>query len=285
MKTEIIQRLHKNFEDYVNHTEEGVEFWYARDLQLLLGYTQWRNFQNAIDKSKESCKNAKEDTENHFRDERKRTPVGTGAFREIEDIMLTRYACYLIAQNGDPRKEAIAFAQSYFAVQTRKQEIIQEHLTTIERLKARQKLRDTETELSKKLYERGVDKDGFGRIRSKGDQALFGGYSTPEMKERLGLPHNRPIADFLPTITISAKDLATEITNFNVEKQNLNGEPPITDEHVKNNSEVRGLLVKRGIKPEDLPPEEDVKKLDRKILSEEKKMIQSGGRLQGKTLI
>jgi len=251
----------------------------------LLGYTQWRNFQNAIDKSKESCKNAKEDTENHFRDERKRTPVGTGAFREIEDIMLTRYACYLIAQNGDPRKEAIAFAQSYFAVQTRKQEIIQEHLTTIERLKARQKLRDTETELSKKLYERGVDKDGFGRIRSKGDQALFGGYSTPEMKERLGLPHNRPIADFLPTITISAKDLATEITNFNVEKQNLNGEPPITDEHVKNNSEVRGLLVKRGIKPEDLPPEEDVKKLDRKILSEEKKMIQSGGRLQGKTLI
>jgi DNA-damage-inducible protein D len=279
MKPEIIQRLHKNFEDYVNHNDHGVEFWYARDLQSLLGYTQWRNFQNAIDKAKESCKNAKEDAINHFRDSTKRIAVGTGAYRDIEDIMLTRYACYLIAQNGDPRKEEIAFAQSYFAVQTRKQEIIQEHLITLERLKARQKLKDTETELSKKLYERGVDSEGFARIRSKGDEALFGGYTTTQMKDRLNVPQNRPVADFLPTITISAKDLATEITNFNVEKENLIGEPPITGEHVKNNSEVRGLLVKRGIKPEELPPEEDVKKIDRRILSEERKMLRTSGRL------
>lgn len=281
MKSEVIQRLHRNFEDYV-HYMNGIEFWYARDLQALLGYTEWRNFQNAVEKAKESCINSKQDIENHFREVKKKISIGQASYREITDIMLTRYACYLIAQNGDPRKDEIAFAQSYFAVQTRKQELIQNHILLIERIKARKRLKDSETELSRNIYERGVDSDGFARIRSKGDQALFGGYSTKNIKEKLDIPQSRPLADFLPTVTISAKNLATEITNFNVEKEDLQGEPPITDEHVRNNQEIRGLLLKRGIRPEDLPPEEDIKRLERMTHAQEKKLQKSGGKLTGK---
>lgn len=281
MKSEVIQRLHRNFEDYV-HYMNGIEFWYARDLQALLGYTEWRNFQNTVEKAKESCINSKQDIENHFREVKKKISIGQASYREITDIMLTRYACYLIAQNGDPRKDEIAFAQSYFAVQTRKQELIQNHILLIERIKARKRLKDSETELSRNIYERGVDSDGFARIRSKGDQALFGGYSTKNIKEKLDIPQSRPLADFLPTVTISAKNLATEITNFNVEKEDLQGEPPITDEHVRNNQEIRGLLLKRGIRPEDLPPEEDIKRLERMTHAQEKKLQKSGGKLTGK---
>ncbi|OPX72026.1 MAG: DNA-damage-inducible protein D [Methanoregulaceae archaeon PtaB.Bin108] len=280
MKSEVIQRLHKNFEDYVNHEDE-IEFWYARDLQTLLGYTEWRNFQNAVDRAKESCKNAKQDVENHFRNVKKRILIGQSSYREISDVMLTRYACYLIAQNGDPRKDEIAFAQSYFAVQTRKQELIQDHILLIERLKARKRLKESETELSRNIYERGVDSEGFARIRSKGDQALFGGYTTKKIKEKFDIPQTRPLADFLPTVTISAKNLATEITNFNVEKEDMQGEPPITDEHIKNNQEIRGLLLKRGIKPEELPPEEDIKKLEKMTVVQEKELQKSSGKLIG----
>lgn len=253
--------------------DENTEFWYARDLQVLLGYTDWRNFLKVIEKSRESARNAGAAVQNHFVDVNKMVSIGSGAERPIEDVMLTRYACYLIAQNGDPRKESIAFAQTYFAVQTRKQELIEERLRLQERLQARQKLTESETELSRNIYERGVDDQGFGRIRSKGDSALFGGNTTAQMKKKLGAPSNRPLADFLPTVTIAAKNLAAEITNHNVRQNDLQGEFAITGEHVQNNASVRKMLRERGIKPEDLPPEEDIKKLERRVRSAEKKLI------------
>lgn len=280
MRSEIVHRLHKDFEDFV-HVKEGVEFWYARDLQVLLGYTQWRNFLNVVEKAQESCKNSNNAILDHFADVSKLILLPKGGEREIEDIMLTRYACYLIAQNGDPRKDEIAFAQSYFAVQTRKQEIIEEHLRLGERLKARKQLRDSETELSRIIYERGVDGEGFANIRSKGDKALFGGFSTKDMKRRLAVPEKRPLADFLPTVTITAKNLATEITNFNVEKRDLQGETPIAEEHVQNNTDVRDLLVKRGIRPEALPAEEDLQKLERRVKSQEKHLAKKSGKIAG----
>ena len=274
MKREIIVKLRKTFEEAA-FDYQGVECWSARELQILLNYTEWRNFENVINKAKEACKSSKQEVVDHFVDVNKMVQIGSGTEKSIPDVLLTRYACYLIAQNGDPRKEEIAFAQSYFAIQTRKQEILEERILLAERLEAREKLTATETELSELIYEKGVDNSGFGRIRSQGDCALFGGNNTSEMKRKLGVPENRPLADFLPTITIKAKDLATEITNFNVKKNDLSGEKSITNEHVKNNREVRELLGKSGIKPEELPPEEDIKKLARRVKTNEKNIANS----------
>lgn len=278
MDKNIIVRLNKSFDEYA-YEQGGVEYWLARELQVLLEYEDWRNFINVIEKAKVSCSNSGQNSADHFVDVNKMVSIGSGTKREVDDLMLTRYACYLIAQNGDPRKESIAFAQSYFAVQTRKYEILEERITLGERLNARQKLVANETELSKNIYERGVDDQGFGRIRSKGDQALFGGFTTVQMKHKLEIPENRPLADFLPTITIKAKDLATEITNFNVKKKDMRGEDQITGEHIKNNKDVRGVLAKSGIKPEELPPEEDLKKLERRVKNDEKKMIKGTDKL------
>lgn len=275
MKQDLIQKLHTSFEEAA-YEQDGVEYWLARDMQMLLGYDDWKNFIKVIAKAKDACANSNQIIGDHFSDIGKMVSLGSGAKRQISDIMLTRYACYLIAQNGDPAKETIAFAQTYFAVQTRKQELIEERLRLIERLQAREKLEATETELSRLIYERGVDSQGFARIRSKGDAALFGGHNTLEMKKKLGVPENRPLADFLPTITIKAKDFAAEITNFNVKKEDLQGESEITQEHVKNNSDVRKLLVDRDIKPEELPAEEDVKKLERRVKGETEKALQGG---------
>jgi DNA-damage-inducible protein D len=272
MKKELIATLRKKFEDAAYY-EGDVEYWVARDLQLLLGYDEWRNFEKVIDRAKESCENSGQSMFDHFVEVNKMVKIGSGTERQVEDIMLSRYACYLIAQNGDPKKDQIAFAQSYFALQTRKQELLEERIALTERLFAREKLTATETELSKTIYERGVDNEGFGRIRSRGDQALFGGYTTVQMKKKLGVSSNRPLADFLPTITIKAKDFAAEITNFNIKKKNMVGEHDITGEHIKNNRDVRGTLKKRGIAPEELPPEEDIKKLERKVSSSNKKML------------
>ena len=269
MEKSSIIKLNKLFEEYV-YEKDGIEYWLARELQELLEYSQWRNFVNVIDKAKISCKNSENEISDHFADVSKTIAMPKGATKEIEDIMLTRYACYLIAQNGDPKKEKIAFAQSYFAIQTRKQELLEERIQLMERLQAREKLAATETELSKNIFERGVDNSGFARIRSKGDWALFGGSNTNVMKQKLGIKENRPLADFLPTITITAKQLATEITNFNVRKEDIKGEIKITDEHIKNNTDVRNLLGKSGIKPEELPIEEDIKKLERKVKSIDK---------------
>ena len=280
MEKSIVTKLHKNFEEYA-HEKDGVEFWYARELQKLLGYGRWENFENAIGKAKIACEKANQRVSDHFADVTKTIAMPKGATKEILDIMLTRYACYLIAQNGDPRKDEIAFAMTYFAVQTRKQEVVEERLAQWERIQAREKLSLSEKELSGILFERGVDGQGFARIRSKGDAALFGGYSTSDMKARLGVPEKRPLADFLPSVTIKAKDLASEITNFNVRKdRSLQGENIITDEHVKNNRNIRDVLGKSGIQPENLPPEEDVKKLGRKLKSEDRKLPKAAKKLR-----
>lgn len=252
--------------------QADIEFWYARELQVLLEYADWRNFLKVVEKAKESTQSAGAEADNHFVGVTKMITLGKGAEREIDDIVLTRYACYLIAQNGDPRKEPIAFAQTYFAIQTRKQELIEERLLLQDRLHARRKLTAAETELSQNIFERGVDDAGFGRIRSKGDFALFGGHTTAAMKAKLAVPDNRPLADFLPTVTIAAKNLATEITNHNVRQHDLHGEPAITQEHVKNNKSIRKMLAESDIKPENLPPEEDLKKLERRIKADEKRL-------------
>jgi len=271
MEIKIINQLHVCFEE-VARKEDDIEFWYARDIQKLLGYNEWRNFVLVINKAAQTCQNSGHAIGDHFVDVNKMVSLGSGSQREVDDIKLTRYACYLIAQNGDSKKNEIAFAQTYFAVQTRKQEIIEQRIAELERLEAREKLSQSEKQLSGILFERGVDSQGFARIRSKGDQALFGGNTTQKMKEKLGVSESRALADFLPTITIKAKDFANEITSFNTTRDNIRGEQQITQEHVKNNTTVREALKQSNIYPESLPRAEDVKKIGRKIQSENKKL-------------
>lgn len=271
MKLEEIKDLFHKFENAASELE-GVECWSARDLQVLLGYSKWENFEKVIEKAKDACKNVGEQIEYHFPDIRKTIPMPKGAEKEIDDILLTRYACYLIAQNGDSRKEEISFAQNYFAVQTRRAELVEQRLLEFERVKAREKLSQTEKQLSGVLYERGVDSQGFAIIRSKGDQALFR-LNTQMLKKKMGVPDNRPVADFLPTISIKAKDLAAEMTGLNVQSKDLKGQSKIEKEHIDNNLAVRNMLTNRGIIPENLPPAEDVKKLQRKLDSDEKKVL------------
>lgn len=280
MKSEEIKQLFEQFENAAAELE-GVECWSARDLQVLLGYTKWENFEKVIQKGKDACKNVGEEIAYHFPDVRKTIPMPKGAEKEIDDILLTRYACYLIAQNGDSRKQEIAFAQNYFAVQTRKAELVEQRFLEFERVKAREKLSQTEKQLSGILYERGVDSQGFALIRSKGDQALFK-LSTQTLKKKMGVPDNRPVADFLPTISIKAKDLAAEMTGLNVQTRDLTGQTKIEKEHIDNNQAVRDMLTNRGIIPEKLPPAEDIKKLQRKLDNDEKKLLKKNARKKSK---
>lgn len=282
MDTQKIQQYKNAFDliakEIKDDASNTIEVWYARELQQVLGYTRWENFVVAISRAIESCKTLKVNVDDHFREVTKMVLLGSGSQRKVQDFMLTRYACYLIAQNGDPKKEEIAFAQSYFALQTRKTELIEERLQQIARLDTRERLRSSEKQLSRNIYERGVDEKGFARIRSKGDYALFGGLTTEQMKQRLGIKSGA-LADYLPTLTIAAKNLATEMTNYNVEQKNLHGENSITAEHVQNNRSVRGMLGQRGIKPEELPPAEDIKKVERRVAKEEKSIIKETPKL------
>lgn len=258
--------------------ESDMEVWFARELQPLLGYARWENFQVAINRAIDSCISQSINVDDHFREVTKMITIGKGGKRPVQDYILTRFACYLIAQNGDPKKEEVAFAQGYFAVQTRRAELIAEHLNLIARIEARDRLRASEKQLSQNIYERGVDDRGFGRIRSKGDTILFGGFTTAMMKKRLGVKAGA-LADHLPTLTIAAKNLATEMTNYNVEQKNLYGEDSITKEHCGNNRSVRDMLGQRGIKPEELPAAEDIKKVERRVASNEKKIERTSSKL------
>ena len=272
---DLIVKEIKDDEDY------GIEVWYARELQQVLGYARWENFILTIGRAIESCRTLGIDIDDHFREVTKMVQLGSGSERPIQDFMLTRYACYLIAQNGDPKKEEVAFAQSYFAVQTRRAELIEERINEIARLDTRERLRASEKQLSRNIFQRGVDDKGFGRIRSKGDQALFGGLTTEQMKLRLGIKSGA-LADRLPALTIAAKNLATEMTNYNVEQKDLYGEMNITPEHIQNNRSVRGMLGQRGIKPEELPPAEDIKKVERRVAKDEKLMQKGNSKLPKK---
>lgn len=283
MDKSVIADLHNRFENAAHH-HDGVTYWFAREIQPLLEYERWENFEKAIDRAKIACSTADQLVENHFREVTKKVDLGLGSTRQISDYMLTRYACYLIAQNGDPKKEPIAFAQSYFALQTRKQELLEEHLQLAERLQARSKLTETEKQLSSTLYQHGVDDRGFAIIRSRGDNALFGGYNTTAMKKRLGVGSGRALADFLPTVTLKAKEFAAALTDFNVRKRSLSGVNQIGDEHVRNNLDVRDVMAKSNIRPEDLPPEEDIKKLERRVKTQETKLLRSEMGLQGKNV-
>ena len=275
MRKEEVDRLRVRFDDYAHTDEDGVEYWLARDIMRPLGYARWENFNEALKRAMASCETAEVPVAAHFREVAKMVDAGV-AKRKIIDYRLTRYACYLIAQNGDVRKPEIALAQAYFATRTRESEVIGQRVAELQRLSARHLLSETETHFAGLAFERGVDARGFARIQSRGDRALFGGRDTRAMKRQLGIPEKKPLADGLSTLAINAKNLAASMTTYNIEKKDLQGLSQIEVEHVDNNRGVRSVLMERGIKPESLPAEEDTKKIERRVRADEKKLSKGG---------
>ncbi len=270
-----LDTIQKNLESIkrVSNDDHPMEFWSARDLMPMLGYTKWQKFTEVIERAKAACKLSGQNIDDHVTGAGKMIATGKGATRKIEDFFLTRYAFYLIAQNGDPRKPEIALAQTYFATQTRKQELLEQRDMESKRLDARAKLRETESKIESTVYERGIKYPvEFATFKNKHIEALYGGISASQLKKIRKIPPKRSLADFDSHVELKAKDFALAMTDHNIKEKDIRGKEAMNTEVVKNSRETRQALLNRGIKPEHIKPEEDLKLVESRKNKEAKRI-------------